>query len=167
MDTKKLFEIWDRFEVSSASELELEMEGARLVLKKNAADRNAVYSAMSSNSASEINSPVAESDAYHGKAIPSYQNSSKGNASTPDANLTEIRCPFTGTFYAAASPDADPYVKAGDSVQKGQIVGILEAMKMMNEITASESGIVEEICCENGTLCEYNTVLFKIRKGAG
>lgn len=166
MDTKKLFEIWDRFDASSASQMELEMEGTRLILKKNTADRNAVYSVVSLDSASEINSPAAESGTYHGKAIPSYQNSSKGNASTPDASLTEIRCPFTGTFYAAASPDEKPYVQVGDRIQKGQIIGILEAMKMMNEITASESGVVEEICCENGTLCEYNTVLFRIRKGA-
>ena len=75
-----------------------------------------------------------------------------------------ITSPLVGVFYAAPSEDADPFVKAGDSVKKGQVVGIVEAMKLMNEITSDCDGVVREVCVENAEAVEYGQPLFLIEE---
>ena len=73
-----------------------------------------------------------------------------------------VKCPLVGTFYAASSPDAEPFVKVGDHVSKGQVLGIVEAMKLMNEIESEFDGTVKEICVKNGDLVEFGQNLFII-----
>ena len=68
-----------------------------------------------------------------------------------------------GTFYSAPSPEAEPFVKAGDAVKKGQTLCIVEAMKIMNEIEAESNGVISEILIKNGDPVEYNQPLFKIK----
>jgi acetyl-CoA carboxylase biotin carboxyl carrier protein len=75
----------------------------------------------------------------------------------------EIRAPIVGTFYRAPAPDAPPYVKEGDRVEKGQVLCIIEAMKLMNEIESEVSGIVKKILVENGEPVEYGQPLFLIQ----
>ncbi len=67
-----------------------------------------------------------------------------------------------GTFYAASSPEADPFVKVGDSVKKGDTLCIVEAMKIMNEIEAEYNGVISEVLINNADPVEYNQPLFKI-----
>ena len=74
-----------------------------------------------------------------------------------------VTSPLVGTFYAAPSEDADPYVKVGDTVKKGQVLAIVEAMKLMNEIESEYDGTVEEILVENAQGVEYGQPLFRIR----
>ena len=71
---------------------------------------------------------------------------------------------MVGTFYAAPSEDAEPFVKAGDIVKKGQTIGLIEAMKLMNEINADCSGVVEAIMVENEQMVEYGQPLIRIRQ---
>ena len=78
----------------------------------------------------------------------------------PDAVVT---APLVGTFYSAPSEDAEPFVKVGDPVKKGQVVGIVEAMKLMNEIESEVSGEVIEILVKNGEAVEFGQPLFKVR----
>ena len=68
-----------------------------------------------------------------------------------------------GTFYAAPSEDAEPFVAVGDGVKKGKTLGIVEAMKLMNEIESEYEGIVTEILVENGQMVEYGQPLFRIK----
>ena len=74
-----------------------------------------------------------------------------------------VASPLVGTFYAAPSEDAAPYVQVGDAVKKGQVLAIVEAMKLMNEIESEYDGIVEEILVENAQGVEYGQPLFRIR----
>ena len=74
-----------------------------------------------------------------------------------------ITSPLVGTFYSASSPDAEPYVKAGDTVKKGQILGIIEAMKLMNEIESEYDGVVEAVLVNNEDVVEYGQPLFRIK----
>lgn len=74
----------------------------------------------------------------------------------------EIKSPIVGTFYRAPSPDAEPYVKVGDSVSTGTVLCIVEAMKLMNEIECDVAGKVIKILVENGKPVEYGQVLFLI-----
>lgn len=73
-----------------------------------------------------------------------------------------VKSPLVGTFYAAPSPEAEPFVKKGDIVKKGQVLGIVEAMKLMNEIESEYNGVVEEILIENEDMVEYGQPLFII-----
>ena len=75
-----------------------------------------------------------------------------------------ITSSLVGVFYAAPSEDADPFVKVGDPVKKGQVVGIVEAMKLMNEITSDCDGVVREVCVENAEAVEYGQPLFVIEE---
>ena len=73
-----------------------------------------------------------------------------------------VKSPLVGTFYAAPSPEAEPFLKKGDLVKKGQVLGIVEAMKLMNEIESEYDGVVEEILIENEDMVEYGQPLFII-----
>ena len=73
-----------------------------------------------------------------------------------------VASPLVGTFYNAASPDSDAFVSVGDTVKKGQVLGIIEAMKLMNEIASDVDGKVVEICVGNGQVVEYDQPLFRI-----
>lgn len=75
---------------------------------------------------------------------------------------TPVKAPIVGTFYASSSPDAAPYVKVGDRVEAGQVLCIIEAMKLMNEIEAEQSGVIREILVKNAEPVEYGQTLFMI-----
>ncbi len=92
-------------------------------------------------------------------------------ASEPDAqgetegrDYISVKSPIVGVFYAAPTENAAPYVAVGDNVKKGQILCIVEAMKLMNEITAEEDGVISEVCVTNGQIVEYGTELFRIKR---
>lgn len=76
--------------------------------------------------------------------------------------LEEIKAPMVGVFYAAPAPDAEPYVKVGSKIKKGDVLCIIEAMKLMNEITAKSDGEIVDICVSNGEMVEYGQTIFKI-----
>ena len=74
-----------------------------------------------------------------------------------------VTSPLVGVFYAASSPDAQPFVKVGDTVKKGQVLGIIEAMKLMNEIESETDGVIEAVLVKNEETVEYGQPLFRIR----
>jgi len=90
------------------------------------------------------------------------------NVETPAAppatgkKLLEIKSPIVGTFYRAPGPEKGPFVKVGDSVQKGQVVCIIEAMKLFNEIESEISGTIVKVCVEDASPVEYDQVLFLV-----
>lgn len=82
----------------------------------------------------------------------------------PVDNATYITSPFVGTFYRSASPDAPSFVEVGQSVQRGQTLCIVEAMKLFNELEAEFPCVIEEILLDNAKPVEYGTKLFRVRK---
>jgi acetyl-CoA carboxylase biotin carboxyl carrier protein len=78
-------------------------------------------------------------------------------------HLAEIKSPIVGTFYATPSPDSEPYVDIGSHVEPQTVVGIIEAMKVMNEIKAETGGTIAEVLVTNGQAVEYGQVLFRVR----
>ena len=90
-----------------------------------------------------------------------------GTAASPvlPAGAHVVNSPIVGTFYAAPNPDAKPYVRIGDRVEQGQVLCIVEAMKLMNEIESDADGVVLEIYPQNGQPVEYGEPLFAIRPG--
>ncbi len=85
-------------------------------------------------------------------------------AKEENGDYISVRSPIVGLFYAAPAENADPYVSLGDRVQKGQTLCIVEAMKLMNELSAECDGVIEKICVTNGQMVEYGTELFRIRR---
>jgi acetyl-CoA carboxylase biotin carboxyl carrier protein len=84
-------------------------------------------------------------------------------AQATKSSYHEVKSPFVGTFYASPTPNDPVFVKVGDRVKKGQVLCILEAMKIMNEIEADASGELVEICLDNESLVEFGQVLFRIK----
>ena len=85
-------------------------------------------------------------------------------AALEDAHFAHVTSPFVGTFYRGASPEAEPFVKVGDQVHKGQTLCIVEAMKLMNEIECEFAGTIAEVLVENGASVEFGQRLFKLKK---
>ena len=96
------------------------------------------------------------------KAVPVIPVQQQALEQSPD--YISVKSPLVGLFYAAPAENAAPYVSVGDTVQKGQTLCLVEAMKLMNEIQAEESGTITEICIGNGQMVEYGTELFRIKR---
>ena len=142
MNIQDIYQLLDRFEGSSVAELNLEMEGTKVQLKK--------YGEQVSLQSAPVlpftgNEPKTEISQTADKAVG-----------------TTVEAPLVGTFYSAPSPEEAPFVSVGSSVKKGDVVGIIEAMKLMNEITAPCDGTVEVIQIENGQMVEFGQVLMRI-----
>ena len=148
MDIKDIYEVWDRFEKSSLSELKLSFGGDNLELKK------AMEVISTEDKPGKIKQQVKTKNDFTEGNEPNEVNS----------GYKEIKAPFVGTFYRSASPEAKPYVAVGDVVKKGDILGIIEAMKIMNELAAPFSGKIVEIRAEDGKMIEYNQVLFLLEE---
>ena len=100
-----------------------------------------------------VAAPAAPAEAAASAEVP---------AAAPAAPLEAIESPLVGTFYRAASPEAKPFVEVGDRVSADTVVGIIEAMKVMNEVKAEKSGVIKEVLVENGDPVEYGQKLFVI-----
>jgi acetyl-CoA carboxylase biotin carboxyl carrier protein len=83
-------------------------------------------------------------------------------AAPPATTLVEVKSPMVGTFYKSPEPGAEAYVKVGSRVTTGQVVCIIEAMKIMNEIESEVQGVVREVCVENAQPVEFGQVLFRL-----
>ena len=110
-----------------------------------------------------VSQPVAGTPASP-VSVPELQSSTEPTAPSADntSTLVEIKSPMVGTFYQAPSPDADPYVSLNEKITSGQVVCIVEAMKLMNEIEAEVSGRVVKILAENSRPVEFGQALFLI-----
>ena len=106
--------------------------------------------------------PTVAAPAPAAQAAPVAPVAKEEKASTPVSKGTPITSPMVGAFYAAPAPGAKPFVKVGDTVSAGQVVCIVEAMKLMNEIEAEVSGKIVEICVEDGQSVEYGQVLMYV-----
>lgn len=95
---------------------------------------------------------------------PVESTSTQGAQCTKDnAAGTFVTSPMVGTFYASSSPEAEPFVTVGSKVKKGDVLCIIEAMKLMNEIEAEQDGTIEEVLVQNGEMVDYAKPLFKIK----
>ncbi len=171
MNIQEIYNLMDRFEGSSMAEMELEMSGAKLVMKKySGVGAPVMVTSQPQNvgvfaqSAVGTQSIAMAQEIMDGQNIANAQDLAGAQASeATQKNLTPITAPLVGTFYRAASPEDAPFVTVGQQVKKGDVVGIIEAMKLMNEITAPADGIIESIDVENESMVEYNQVLMNLK----
>jgi acetyl-CoA carboxylase biotin carboxyl carrier protein len=144
-------------------EFEYERQGFRIRLKKPSSPAYAI----SPGHAPEIVVASAGPHASHAPAATSAAPAAAQREPAADAMRAEdlhiVKSPIVGTFYVAAGPDADPFVTIGSKVETGQVLCIIEAMKLMNEIESDAAGEVVRIFVENGHPVEYGEALFGIR----
>lgn len=150
MDLKDVYELLDKFDASACCEMVLNLNGTQLSLKKYSSI--AVPSGL--NNASGLNNVVAGNTQTQAEQV-------TDNASAGDA--IQIKAPLVGTFYQAPGPDEQPYVKVGQQVKKGDVVGIIEAMKLMNEVVAPQDGVILSIDATDGNMVQYGQVLFTMK----
>jgi len=143
-------ELMEYIEASSFVEFELEREGFKIKLVKRGAASNGPAAAVPALLAPQ---PAVEAPAARPAAVES-----------PDHHL--VKSPIVGTFYRAGSPGSRSFVEIGDKVKKGQVLCIVEAMKLMNEIESDCDGEILEALVANGQPVEYGEPLFKIRRTA-
>jgi acetyl-CoA carboxylase biotin carboxyl carrier protein len=152
---KKLLEMLDESTVDS---MEISSDkGMRIRLSKTATVRpGAVYAAPPVAAPVATPAPAAPVAASAPAAAPEAAPVSGGNA-------TDVKSPMVGTFYGAPEPGAKPYVSVGQQVKQGQVLCIIEAMKIMNEIESEVSGTIVEVCASDAHPVEYGQVLFRVR----
>ena len=152
MEYKDIKEIVKDMGESKIDELKIEFpDGTKISMKKN--DQKVVYKAEP-----EVHEVVIPQTS----TVSTIVNANSENK--VEENYKEIKAPMVGTFYSKSSPTAKPFVSVGDKVKKGDVVCIIEAMKLMNEITAEEDGVISEICVTNGRVVEFGTELFRIKR---
>jgi acetyl-CoA carboxylase biotin carboxyl carrier protein len=154
IDLKQLKELMRSLKQFDISELELEKNGERIKLARAQEGTGAVLSAM----------PTALAASMAPPAVVSAPAPAAAASSADDASTVYVTSPFVGTFYTAATPGAEPFVKVGSEIKPGQTLCIVEAMKLMNEIESEVSGTIVEQLRENGKPVEYGERLFKVRK---
>ncbi|WP_337869675.1 acetyl-CoA carboxylase biotin carboxyl carrier protein [Meiothermus sp.] len=167
MNAKELKSILQALQEHEVSELTLETPDYKLTIKRGgevqyvAAPAPVVIQPPAVAPAAPAVGPAPA--AAPAPATPAPAPAPKAEAHREDTSkYVEVKAPIVGTFYRAPSPEAEPFVKEGDTVKKGQVLCIIEAMKLMNEIESEVSGVVRKIMVSNGEPIEYGQVLFLI-----
>lgn len=151
MDIQEIKKILALFEKSAISEMEVEIDGSRIRLKRESAPVIVSAPSVAASPVPVFSAPVSASP-----------------LATPEPSgpvIDEkawVKAPLVGTAYLAPSPTAPAYVSVGQPVEEGQVVCVIEAMKVMNEIKAHKAGIVKALNVENGTMVEFNQKLVLI-----
>ena len=168
MKVEQILQLIDAVSVSELTEFKYENDGVKLSLKKTTGKEVTVIPAAPVAPVPIPAAPIpmaapAPTPVATPAAAPVGAAETAAAAETPAAPAGNVvKSPLVGTFYAAPAEDAAPFVKVGDSVKEGQVLAIVEAMKLMNEIESDFSGTVTEILVENGQAVEFGQPLFVI-----
>ena len=156
MDSKRLAEIADVMEDRGLTRVRVEEpDGTAVELERaGAAQPVAVPMPMSSAMAAQVTAPTVAPTAPEPAA--------QTPAAAPEPKGTEVPAPMVGVFYAAPAPGDEPFVHVGSKVKAGETLCIIEAMKVLNEVTAEADGEVLEICVADGDLVEFGSCLMRI-----
>lgn len=163
MQYEELVKLIDKLDQSSLAYFEFTNDNERLLLAKEvpqvAAPAPVVVTDVTDSATLTAPASLA---APASVAVPEAVEAPAAPAPAPAAAGKEVPAPMVGVVYLQANPDADPYVQVGDSVKKGQVLCLIEAMKLMNEIVAPQDGVVSAILVENENIVEYGQALFRI-----
>lgn len=161
MEFKEIQDLLKLVNKTNLTEVEIEQKDFRLKIRRKAAESNVIYTTQQTPTMAQpvLPPPVAEvtESAPKAPAAPKAE-------PEPSADLYEFKSPMIGTFYRSSTPENPPYVKVGDEIQKGQVVCIVEAMKLFNEIESEVNGKVVKILVEDAQPVEYDQVLFLVEK---
>lgn len=154
MDSKRLAEIADVMEDRGLTRVRVEEPDGTAVELERASVAQPVAMPMPSAMAAPVAAPAAMPAAPEPAA--------QAPAAAPEPKGTEVTAPMVGVFYAAPAPGDEPFVRVGSKVKAGETLCIIEAMKVLNEVTAEADGEVLEICVADGDLVEFGSCLMRI-----
>lgn len=157
MDLKRIQRLVKLVEDASISHLSVEHEGMKIEVKKELSPTNSALSQLISSAPSVLPAAV-EASVANSQAV----TDAKTNDS--ESNLKPICAQMVGTFYQSSSPDSDPFVSVGKTISKGDVLCIIEAMKLFNEFESEWSGTIKKICVNNGDSVEFGQTLFLIEE---
>ncbi len=164
MEYKDIKKLMDDMGNSKLDSLEIEFpDGIKISMTKNS-HKEVVITAPQANvieASSPMTVPVVQKKQEN--SLVAVQNEQQKEDKKQEENFKIIKSPMVGTFYESSSPDKPPFVKVGDKVHKGQVLCIIEAMKLMNEIESEFDGEIVEVCVKNEDIVEYGMPLFKIK----
>jgi acetyl-CoA carboxylase biotin carboxyl carrier protein len=167
MDLNQLRDLLDLVREHELSEFEIEHDGLRLKVRKNGASPTAGAAAASAMPAAMVPAVAPTNGVTPAPVLPSAPAAvtPAGETAAADAEieLAVVKSPIVGTFYRSPEPGAPSFVEVGSSVKKGQVLCIIEAMKLMNEIDSEYDGEVVNVYVENGQPVQYGERLFAIR----
>ena len=156
MDYKEIKKLMDDMGNSKLESLAIEFpDGIKISMTKNS--QKEVLLSTQKESVIEASAPMTV------PTVTKKQERSLANIEKQEEKYNIIKSPMVGTFYASDSPEKNPFVQVGDKVHKGQVLCIVEAMKLMNEIESEFDGEIVEVCVKNEDVVEYGMPLFKIR----
>lgn len=161
MDLKDVYELLDKFDGSACCEMELNLNGMQLNLKKYSSI--AAPSGLNNVVAGNTQTVVSGTNQSGLQAAVTQTQAEQVTDNASYGETVEIKAPLVGTFYQAPGPDDQPYVKVGKQVKKGDVVGIIEAMKLMNEVVAPQDGVILSIDATDGNMVQYGQVLFTMK----
>lgn len=163
MEVEQIIKLMEAVSENGLTEFSYEEDGTVLKLKKSNGKVQQVQPQyiMMGNQMPQAPVIPAAMPVESAPAVPEALTEERPDTETISAGNV-VSCPLVGTFYAASSPDAEPFVKVGDTVKKGQVLGIVEAMKLMNEIESEYDGVIKAILVNNGDLVEYGQDMFVI-----
>ncbi len=165
MDIKEIKRIIELMKANELSEFELEEENFRIAIKRKNGSEQPILVSSGPAAAPVILPAAAPAPAAAAGATASGDAASAaggGQSAAAASGFKEIPSPMVGTFYVAPSPDADPFVSVGDTVEPDTVVCIIEAMKVMNEIKADIRGVVKQVLVESAMPVEFGQPLFLI-----
>lgn len=160
MNMNDVYQLMDKFESSTLSSLSIEVEGLKFSAGKGGFGPIAVQPIGAESQMPVPNTVNRRTVLGSGIVGDNEQENSTAESSVESGNV--VTAPLVGTFYRAAGPGEAPFVEVGQSVKKGDVVGIIEAMKLMNEITATSDGVVEEILVEDGDMVDFGKPLIRV-----
>jgi acetyl-CoA carboxylase biotin carboxyl carrier protein len=159
IDLRFVKKLVDMIDASSVDSIEISSDkGMKIRISKTSQQRATVQMAPQMQMAAAPVAPAAPA----ASDVTSAKETAAGKADAAKARWLEVKSPMVGTYYSAPEPGAKPYLTVGDRISKGQILCIIEAMKIMNEIESEFDGVVMEILAQNSHPVEYGQVLFRI-----
>ena len=167
MEIKDIIQLMEAAAKNGLTSFELEEGDWKLSMKRekklvSAAVRAAEAGAQSAAASGILSAASSGMSAVYGQNAGNLAANPASMEASGVSSDQVVTCPLVGTFYSAPSPDAEDFVKVGDTVKKGQVLGIVEAMKLMNEIESDYDGVVEAILVKDGETVEYGQPLFRI-----
>lgn len=165
MEFKEIQDILKLVNRTDLTEVEIEKKDFKIKIRRKGPENNVIYTTQ--QTAPTLSQPVPPAIVEEAAPASSAATSKSADASVDDAqDMYAFKSPMIGTFYRSASPEVDVFVKVGDYVQKGQVLCIIEAMKLFNEIESEVDGKIVKINLEDAQPVEYDQVLFLIDNNA-